>query len=214
MNWPLLTRIFPGAAGRNQELVVAQMAMPHAKFAKPAKDFSFKIFLSSLRSLRPLREALLVCLTVLFVTAGCEPERGNQIVVGMETAYPPFEMTDIHGNPAGVSVDLAKALGAYLGRPVEIENIPFDGLIPALQTRKIDLIISSMTATAERARAIAFSDPYLKTGLCLLVGKTSPIQSIEEADQPGRVIAVKRGTTGHLYAMDRVKHALLRVLDK
>ena len=75
-------------------------------------------------------------------------------------------------------MDLANALGKFLGREVEIQNIPFDGLIPSLQTHKIDLIISSMTATAERAKTIEFSDPYLKTGLCLLVGKNSAIQSI------------------------------------
>jgi polar amino acid transport system substrate-binding protein len=132
----------------------------------------------------------------------------------MELAYPPFEMTDERGQPAGVSVDLAEALGKFLNRKVEIQNVAFDGLIPSLQTHKIDLIISSMTATAERAQTIAFSDPYLKTGLCLLVGKNSPIQSIQDADQPGRTVAVKKGTTGHVYATDKIKNAHVLVLDK
>lgn len=132
----------------------------------------------------------------------------------MELAYPPFEMTDAQGRPAGVSVDLANALGKSLGRDVEIQNIPFDGLIPSLQTHKIDLIISSMTATAERAKAIDFSDPYLQTGLCLLVGKNSSIQSIQDADQPGKVIVVKKGTTGNIYASDKIKSAKVLVLDK
>ena len=132
----------------------------------------------------------------------------------MELSYPPFEMTDEHGKPTGVSVDLAKALGEYLHRPVVIQNVPFDGLIPALQTRKIDLIISSMTATAERAQSIAFSDPYLKTGLCLLVGKDSSVQTLADLDQAGKVLAVKKGTTGHIYATDHIKNAKLLVLDK
>jgi polar amino acid transport system substrate-binding protein len=132
----------------------------------------------------------------------------------MELAYPPFEMTDERGQPAGVSVDLARDLGKQLGREVEIENIPFDGLIPSLQTRKIDLIISSMTATPERAKSIAFSDPYLTTGLCLLVAKDSPIQSIADADQAGRTVVVKKGTTGNVYATDKIKNARLLVLDK
>jgi len=131
----------------------------------------------------------------------------------MELAYPPFEMTDPLGNPSGVSVDLARDLGNFLGRDVAIQNIPFDGLIPSLQTHKIDLVISSMTATAERARSIAFSDPYLSTGLCLLVGKNSLVQNITDADQAGRVLVVKKGTTGHVYAMDKVKHAKVLVLD-
>jgi len=132
----------------------------------------------------------------------------------MELAYPPFETTDPGGQPAGVSVDLARDLGKFLRREVEIKNIPFDGLILSLQTHKIDLIISSMSETPERARTIAFSDPYLSTGLCLLVGKNSPIQNITGADQPGRVLAVKKGTTGHVYATDKVKHARVLVLDR
>lgn len=151
---------------------------------------------------------------LVFLLTSCSPKPDGTLKVGMELAYPPFEMMDQQGQPAGVSVDLANALGQALGRPVKIVNTPFDGLIPSLQTRKIDLIISSMTATPERAKSIAFSDPYLKTGLCLLVGKDSPIQSIADADEPGRTIVVKRGTTGHIYAAAHVKNAKLLVVDK
>ena len=111
-------------------------------------------------------------------------------------------------------MDLAMALGKYLQREVEIQNLPFDGLIPALKTGKIDLILSSLTATAERAQSIDFSEPYLRTGLCLLVGKNSTIQSIKDVDQPGKVLAVKIGTTGHTYATGKIKKAKVLVLDK
>jgi len=134
--------------------------------------------------------------------------------VGMELSYPPFEMTDTSGRPAGVSVRLAEALAADLGRSLVIENIAFDGLIPALKTKKIDCIISSMTATPERARSIAFSEPYLKTGLALLVGASSPVASAADLDAPGRVVAVKKGTTGHRYAAASLTRARLLVLDK
>jgi polar amino acid transport system substrate-binding protein len=130
--------------------------------------------------------------------------------VGMELGYPPFEMRDARGEPAGVSVDLAHALGEYLARPVQIENLPFDGLIPALKTSKIDLILSSMTGTAERARVIDFSEPYLRTGLCLLVGAKSTVQAPADA----RTIVVKKGTTGHLYAAKNLRSAKVLVLDK
>src|SRR3954463_9893873 len=134
------------------------------------------------------------------LAVGCSSKPGDKLRVGMELAYPPFEMTDEKGEPKGVSVDLARELGKFLGKEVQIQNTSFDGLIPALKTGKIDLIISSMTATAERAQSIDFSDPYLKTGLCLLVAKNSPIQSITDLDQPGKTVAVKQGTTGHNYA--------------
>ncbi|MDB6015837.1 MAG: amino acid transporter substrate-binding protein [Pedosphaera sp.] len=154
------------------------------------------------------------CLVFLCAVSGCAPKAHDRLIVGMELAYPPFEMTDEKGAPSGVSVDLAQALGKYLGREVQIENTPFDGLIPALKTGNIDLIISSMTATPERAQSIDFSDPYLKTGLCLLLNKNSTIQSIQDVDQPGKTVAVKKGTTGHSYATDQIKQAQVLVLDK
>ena len=134
--------------------------------------------------------------------------------VGMELAYPPFEMTDTQGRPTGVSVRLAEALGRHLDRAVVVENVAFDGLIPALKTNKIDCIISSMTATPERRRSIAFSDPYLTTGLALLVGLRSPVVSSADLDVAGRTIAVKKGTTGHQFAATTLKKARLLVLDK
>ena len=138
----------------------------------------------------------------------------DTLIVGMELAYPPFEMTDTAGQPAGVSVELARDLGKALGKKVVIQNMAFDGLIPALKTGKIDLIISSMTATAERAKSIDFSDPYLTTGLCLLVSKKSPIKGNYELDMPGHDVAVKKGTTGHTYAQKHIKKAKVLVLDK
>jgi polar amino acid transport system substrate-binding protein len=160
----------------------------------------------------PIRNLLA---TLAFATlAGAAPAAEPPLRVGMELAYPPFEMTDPSGAPAGVSVDLARALADHLGRELRIENIPFTGLIPALKVGKIDLILSSMTATEERARSIAFSEPYLRTGLCLLVAKASPIQSIADADQPGRRIVVKQGTTGQLHAARNLRQAKVLVLDK
>src|SRR5687767_12993475 len=88
---------------------------------------------------------------------------GNSLVaapelkVGMELAYPPFEMTDKQGTPDGISVGIAKALAAYLKKPVKIENMSFDGLIPALKTGSIDLVISSLTVNDERKKSIDFS---------------------------------------------------------
>jgi polar amino acid transport system substrate-binding protein len=155
---------------------------------------------------------ILACALIGGLT-GCRPKPSNRLVVGMELAYPPFEMTDEQGQPAGVSADISRDLAKQLGREVQIENIPFVGLIPSLQTHKIDLIISSMTATPERAKSIAFSDPYLTTGLCLLIAKDSPIQSIDDADRPNRTIVVKKGTTGHVYATDKIKNARVLVLD-
>lgn len=129
------------------------------------------------------------------------------LIIGMELNYPPFEMTDKSGTPTGVGVDMAHALCDYLHRPIQIENMPFEGLIPALKTSRIDLIISSMTATDERRKSIDFSDPYLNTGLAILVKKSGPIQGIGDVDKPGVSVVVKTGTTGETYARNHFKNA-------
>lgn len=158
-----------------------------------------------------MRTLLLVA--ALVFTLGCSKNSDDRtLVVGMELKYPPFEMTDEAGQPAGISVDLAQALGAFLQRPIRIENMPFDGLIPSLKTGKIDLILSSMTATPERAKSIVFSDPYLTTGLALLVPADSPVQDISDLDQAGRTVTVKQGTTGQLYADEHLQNARVMVL--
>ncbi len=134
--------------------------------------------------------------------------------VGMDMSYPPFEMRDEQGQPAGVGVDLARMIGEKLGRPVEFQNMPFDGLIPSLKTGRGDFLLSSMTATDERAVSVDFSEPYLKTGLCLLVGANTGITSAADLDQPTRRVAVLKATTGHLWATKNLKQAKLLVLAK
>jgi polar amino acid transport system substrate-binding protein len=137
----------------------------------------------------------------------------KELVVGMEMSFPPFEMQDSSGQPAGVSVDIARAMGQFLNRPIRFENIPFDGLIPSLKTGKIDVIISSLTMTEDRKKSIDFSAPYAKMGLAILANKNSDIQSIQDVDKPGRNVAVKKGTTADIYAMQHFKNAKILVFN-
>ena len=168
----------------------------------------------------PWTQWLFVCVVTTAVWAatlslpGAVATAAQPLRVGMELSYPPFEMTDTDGQPTGVSVSLARALGQYLGREVIIENIAFDGLIPALRTGTIDCIISSMTATPERARSIAFSQPYLTTGLTLLVGRDTSLRSADDLDRPGVRVAVKMGTTAHKFAARDLKQARVFVLNR
>ena len=157
---------------------------------------------------------LFILLLACIIVACTKKRAANEFVVGMDLSYPPFETIDSSGNPTGVSVDLAGALGKHLGRPVQIENIPFTGLIPSLKTGKIDCVISSMTDTPERRTSISFSDPYLTIGLALLVAKNSPIQSITDVDQPGKSLAVRQGTTGEVWARANLKNAKIIALEK
>ncbi len=138
---------------------------------------------------------------------GCSAKKTDTFTVGMELAYPPFETKDEKGAATGVSVDFAKAMGEYLGRPVVIENISWDGLIPALQTGRVDAVISSMTIKEERKEKIDFSKPYAKALLALLVNSNSGIEKMEDLNVAGKKVAVKLGSTGNIYAEKNLKNA-------
>ena len=158
--------------------------------------------------------ALMFTLISLTLAVADTKEDKKVLTVGMELAYPPFEMSDKDGVPQGVSVDFAKALGEYLGREVVIQNTAWSGLIPSLKTGRIDLIISSMTITKERQRSINFSIPYAQSSLAILANKNSGVSNIDDLDKKGKKVAVKKGSTGHVYVSKNFKNADILVFDK
>ena len=156
----------------------------------------------------------LALLALFSLLTGCsEPRWPQALVIGTDATYPPFEFTDDKGQLSGVSVDMGKALAQELGVPVTFKNIAFDGLIPALQTGSIDIIISSMTDNEVRRKSLDFSTPYAATAICLLVPKNSPIQSYEELKQGKRRIVTKIATTGEQWARANLPNAVIVALD-
>lgn len=99
-------------------------------------------------------------------------EAPGALRVGMDLRYPPFETT-VEGTdtPEGISVDVAMAFGEYLGREVEIVNLNFASLIPALNAGTIDIVIASMSITEEREQAVDFTDPYFYFKIISLLNK-------------------------------------------
>lgn len=153
---------------------------------------------------------LAVMMCSLVACGGNDTPNANDnepLIVAMELTYPPFETKDENGEPAGLSVDFVKAFGEYIGREVVIENMAWDGLIPSLQTGKADMVMSSMTITAERAESVDFSNPYANALLALLTNKDSDIKSIDDMNVEGRKIAVKTGSTGYFYAQNNLANA-------
>lgn len=169
---------------------------------------------------RPLFLSATILASALLVSCGkpdpagaAAGDSGKPFVVGMEMAYPPFEMRGTDNQPDGISVRMAEDLAARLGRPLEIRDVEWDGIIPALQSGKIDAIISSMTRTPEREQAIAFSDGYVTNGLCLLVSKDSAIQTAADLKPGVHKVAVKLATTGHQWARAELPDLELVTLD-
>jgi polar amino acid transport system substrate-binding protein len=93
----------------------------------------------------------------------------------------------------GIDPDLAAELGRKLGVRFTFVNTAFDELIPALQARQFDLIISSMTATPERAREISFLE-YFQAGTSILVPRGNPERVSSMADLCGATVTLQAGT--------------------
>jgi polar amino acid transport system substrate-binding protein len=145
-------------------------------------------------------------LVLLALFAGCKEqddrstldivlERG-ELIVGMEPEFPPFESKNEKGEFVGFDVDMARELAKDLGVKLRLEEMAWDSLPTALETGKIDLVISGMTATEERAKSRAFTEPYFRTRLCLLVNAKSGIEKPEDVN--GKRLVVKLGTTGDI----------------
>jgi len=133
----------------------------------------------------------------------------KKLIVGMELQYAPFESANDKGQPIGLDVELARLAAKDLGVELEIKDMEWTGLIPALQTGKIDLIISGITGTLERAKTITFSSPYFVTGLCALtsVKRAPDVTDVSQLDDAKRIIAVKTGTTADLLSAQRFPKA-------
>ncbi|MHB1082065.1 MAG: transporter substrate-binding domain-containing protein [Prosthecobacter sp.] len=152
-----------------------------------------------------------LALSLLLTLCACS--RSNKLIIGTDATYPPFEFVDSSGQISGVDIEVGREIGKALGKEVEFRNINFDGLITALRTGSVDLVLSSMTATPERRQSIDFSEPYVKTGLAILVAKGSTVQSAADLKTPGRKIVVRLGTTGETWARENLKDAKIIALD-
>ena len=119
---------------------------------------------------------LLLALSVVLMFAACGGEQKkaaeNKVyLVGTNAEYPPFEYVE-NGEVAGLDADIIKEAAKRLGIEYKWLNTNFDGLIPALQTKKVDLVIAGMSITPERAKAVNFSVPYLSSKVAIITNKT------------------------------------------
>lgn len=147
-----------------------------------------------------------------FGLVGCgkqEAKPAKILKVGSEAAFAPFEFQDEGSKDyVGFDIDLIKAIGKQMGSEVQIQNMGFDGLIPALEADNIDVAISAMTITEERAKKVSFSKPYYKSGLTMVV-RTDNTNIKTFNDLEGKKVAVQIGTTGADEAK-KLKNAQIR----
>jgi polar amino acid transport system substrate-binding protein len=108
-------------------------------------------------------------------------------------SFAPFGFKDNSGKPEGYDVDLAHEAAKRLGVKVEIVDTTSDNRIPNLKTNKVDVVFCNFTENTQRAKEIAFTDPYVVAGETLLVKKNSGIGTIK--DLSGKTVATVKGST-------------------
>jgi len=113
--------------------------------------------------------------------------------------YPPFASKNAAGVWEGFEVDLAKAVCKAASLDCEIAETAWDGIIPALTSKKIDVIFASMTITPDREKTIAFSIPYYNTPAEVIAPKGDKVD-ISAEGMKGKTIGVQTGTTHAEYA--------------
>ncbi len=156
-----------------------------------------------------IRNVLLALCLALWAASAMS---AGALKVGMSADYPPLHFRE-DGKLHGIEVDNVRTVSEILSRPMRIEVIPFDELIPALEQGRIDVIMSGFSVTAERSQRVQFTDAYLRVGQMAIMHK----DKVGRFSQPWAVyregvrIGVEPGTTGAAFAerelADAVVHA-------
>lgn len=148
-----------------------------------------------------------------------ENTEGGTLVMGTNAQFPPYEFRDENNEVAGIDADIAAAIADKLGMELEITDMAFDSLIPALQSGTIDIILAGMTADPERAESVDFTDSYATGVQVIIVPEDSDITPAEQedgtmaVDLTGKLIGVQAGTTGDMYCTDDYGQESVRQYD-
>ncbi|MFB6422028.1 MAG: glutamine ABC transporter substrate-binding protein GlnH [Candidatus Malihini olakiniferum] len=146
--------------------------------------------------------ALLLTMSV-FIYAADKP-----FIVATDTAFIPFEFKQ-GDKYIGFDIDLLDAIAKELKLKYTLKPMDFAGIIPALQTRNVDLVLAGLSITEERKRAVDFSDGYYNSDLLIML-KNGNTSIHGEQDLAGKVVAVKSGTGAVNYAKANIKTKELR----
>ncbi len=151
--------------------------------------------------------ALLIASAAFSVPAAAQDtlqkiKKAGEMVVGTSAAYPPFEYHE-GSNIVGFDIDLGSEIAKRMGVKIKWVEIDFKGIIAGLKSGRVDLLITAMTKTPERAEQITFSSPYFDAG----IGAAKPIGSpiAKPDDLKGKVVGVQLGTSGERFVRDNIK---------
>ena len=139
-------------------------------------------------------------LAAILATTAFGAAAAEKISFGSSATYPPFESLDASNQIVGFDIDLAKALCKQMQAECTFTNHAFDSLIPSLKFRKYDAVISGMDITPERAKQVAFTNPYYANS-AVVIAKKGQFASLD--DLKGKRIGMENGTTHQKYLQDK-----------
>lgn len=131
-------------------------------------------------------------------SAKAEAKDGT-LIMATNAEFPPYEYHE-GKDIVGIDVDIAEAIAEEMGMKLEISDIAFDAIIPAVQSGKADFGAAGMTVNEDRLKNVDFSDSYATSVQSVIVTEDSSISSID--DLKGKKVGVQQGTTGDLYSTD------------
>ena len=158
--------------------------------------------------------AFVLVLSVLVIAAvmitGCTRSSGGMtirqgvLMIGMDIDYPPMEYLGPDGvTPMGFDVDMGKAVAAKLGLEPQFIDTAWDGIFAAVETRRIDVIMSSVTITDARLAAHNFSNPYVGNAMAIVTRKDSPFKPRDPQQLNGLGVSYQAETTAKFF-MERL----------
>lgn len=145
----------------------------------------------------------LVAVMGLFAFTGCGSKDDDKIVLGTSADYPPFEFMDTEQNILGFDLMIAEEIAKDMGKELEVKNMEFNSLLTALQTEKIDMILSGMNPDEERRKTVDFSEIYYLSKHYVVVNADKADSIKQEADLNGKKIGVQIGTTQEKIAREK-----------
>ncbi|WP_347903290.1 ABC transporter substrate-binding protein [Pseudomonas purpurea] len=125
----------------------------------------------------------------------------EKLKMGIEAAYPPFNNKDASGQVVGFDKDIGDALCAKMKVECEVVTSDWDGIIPALNAKKFNFLISSLSITDERKQAVDFTDPYYSNKLQFIAPKNVDLKTDKDSLK-GKVIGTQRATLAGTWLED------------
>ncbi|WPP00128.1 cystine ABC transporter substrate-binding protein [Pseudomonas sp. HR96] len=139
-------------------------------------------------------------------------EKG-EITVGLEGTYPPFSFQDENGKLAGFEVEFANDLAKKLGVKVKFQPSKWDGILAALESKRLDVVINQVTISEERKKKYDFSEPYTVSGIQALTKKDKAASITKPEDLAGKKVGLGLGTNYEQWLKDNVPQAIIKTYD-